>query len=88
MSHCIDLYFSRTNRWGVSNLRNKIFTGGNAPQGFFTEYARTNGGEDFAVHMEYYVTEGPYFKMRTEYDPKLKEKYEFIRDHVFKGLEF
>ena len=87
IAHCVDVHYSGTPQWGSDGLRTKLFTGGSGT-GFLREYARANGGEDFAVHVEEYVRHGWNFRAQAQFDAKLKLKYEFIKDHIFEGLEF
>lgn len=63
---------------------------------YVTEYAMTNPIEDFAETFAQYVINGDQFRFMLEqlriHKPEeyevLKKKYDFIKDRVFKGVEF
>ncbi len=51
-------------------------------------YANANWEEDFAVHFEAYVWEGVPFREAALSNPDLAERYSFLKDYVFQGIEY
>lgn len=58
------------------------------PPGFISVYASANDQENFAESFAYYVLYGDAFRMEMENDSSLMEKYEFLRNVIFGGLEY
>lgn len=72
--------------YGVSWEDNGSFT--STSSGFVSGYAQTNPFEDFAETYAAYVLHGPLFRLYAAHNADLKQKYEFMRDIVFEGVEF
>lgn len=53
-----------------------------------SEYGFTNPFEDFAEGYIFYLLHGKSFKFLSKYNNALKQKYNFIKNVAFKGLEF
>lgn len=51
-------------------------------------WANVNWAEDFAVHFEAYVWEGEPFRAAAFSNPDLAERYSFLKDYVFQGVEY
>ena len=58
------------------------------PIGYISTYSTEDDLENFAEHFAYYVVRPDFFREKTNQDPVLDEKYDFLRDHIFDGKEF
>lgn len=58
------------------------------PEGFVTYYSLTNQHENFAEHFSYYVTQPGKFRDMAKNDILIREKYYYLRDFVFEGIEY
>lgn len=56
--------------------------------GYIYNYGRSNSLENFAIHFEQYISNAPHFRERAGNEPLLKEKYDFLKNKIFKGIEF
>lgn len=59
-----------------------------APEGFISSLATSNIFENFAEHFTAYIVDGDTFRLRASKEPKLAEKYIFLRDQLFERLEY
>lgn len=55
---------------------------------FVSGYSMTDPFEDFAESYVYYVLHNKDFKSKTQTSDKLLEKYQFMKNEVFDGVEF
>ena len=55
---------------------------------FVSGYARTNPFEDFAEAYVTYVLHGPLFRSYAQENTVLAEKYDYLQNTVFNGIEF
>jgi len=55
---------------------------------FVSRYAKTNNKEDFAESFTAYVHSGNIFRKRAESNVYLKQKYDFLKKHIFQGREY
>ena len=55
---------------------------------FVTGYSKTDAFEDFAESYAFYIFQGDTFREMTEYNDKLSQKYDFLKENVFDGEEF
>ncbi|HBB02919.1 MAG: hypothetical protein US89_C0003G0037 [Candidatus Peregrinibacteria bacterium GW2011_GWF2_38_29] len=55
---------------------------------FVTGYAMTDAFEDFAESYTMYILHGNSFRKMADGNEKIKEKYFFMKDNVFNGVEF
>lgn len=58
------------------------------PEGYMTSLATTNTFENFAEHFTAYILDGDSFRVRASKEPKLAEKYIFLRDQLFERIEY
>lgn len=72
--------------YSVSWEDNRSFT--SKASGFVSGYAMSNPYEDFAETYALYVLHGPLFRFYTYHNRDLKEKYAFMHDTVFEGVEY
>lgn len=72
--------------YGVNWEDNSSFTG--RKRDFISGYAMENPYEEFAETYAMYVLHGPLFRFYAAHNRALTEKYEFMRDVVFEGVEF
>ena len=70
--------------WENEKIRKK--TVGNTD--FVSGYAMSDPFEDFAESYAYYVLHNKDFKAKTQTSDILLKKYEFLKNKVFKGIEF
>lgn len=69
----------------LADLRNQIF---DAEGDLMSDYANTNPAEDFAVHFDRYVSKGPIFRAKAQLNVDLQERYDFLKQYLFNGLEY
>ncbi|MFA6550186.1 MAG: hypothetical protein WCT36_02410 [Candidatus Gracilibacteria bacterium] len=55
---------------------------------FVTGYAMTDAFEDFAESYTMYILHGNSFRNMADGNEKIKEKYYFMKDDIFNGVEF
>jgi hypothetical protein len=55
---------------------------------FVSGYAMTDPYEDFAESYDYYVLHGNDFRELAQYNAALQQKYDFLKNNVFKGYEY
>jgi len=55
---------------------------------FVTGYAKTDPFEDFAESYSFYLLQGDSFREMSKYNSKIAEKYEFMKENVFDGVEY
>lgn len=55
---------------------------------FVSGYAKTNSAEDFAESFLEYVLAGKIFRERAKSNLYLKTKYDFLKEHIFSGVEY
>jgi hypothetical protein len=55
---------------------------------FVSGYAMTDPFEDFAESYNYYILHGTEFRKLAKYNDSLRQKYDFLKNMVFKGHEF
>ncbi|MBI2133418.1 hypothetical protein HYU11_01915 [Candidatus Woesearchaeota archaeon] len=55
---------------------------------FVSSYAKSSSYEDFAESFNAYIQEGRIFRRLAESDTRLMRKYNFLKDNVFRGVEF
>jgi hypothetical protein len=60
----------------------------NVPQGYISVYSTANDAENFAEHFAYYALYPDEFKDKMKNDSLLAEKYSFLRDFIFDGIEY
>lgn len=53
-----------------------------------TEYGKFHIGEDFAEAYRYYILHGKIFREMSKENPEIQEKYEYMKKHVFNGVEY
>jgi len=58
------------------------------PDGYVSYYSLRDNVENFAEHFAYYVVSGEDFRGIVEADALLDEKYNFLKNYVFEGIEF
>ena len=89
--HIVDLV--GTNRGGyywepIWNLADEIDLIFDVEGELISQYAKTNSREDFAEHFAYYVWKGTTFRVKAQTNPDLEERYTFLRDQLFQGVEY
>lgn len=58
------------------------------PKGYVTYYSLINQHENFAEHFAHYVLNGNEFKKHADNDSLLDLKYQFLKQHMFNGMEY
>jgi len=58
------------------------------PDGYVSHYSLTDSTENFAEHFAFYVVYGDEFRDMAQSDDLIKKKYNFLKNHVFDGIEF
>ncbi len=56
--------------------------------GYITVYSTKSDLENFAENFAYYIVYPNVFREKIQTDTLLAEKYEFMRDKIFSGLEY
>lgn len=74
--------------YNISWLGTYILKPESQKQDFVSGYAMTNKYEDFAESFIYYVLYNEDFRFKTQWNPTLKEKYDFFGKYIFKNDEF
>lgn len=72
----------------ISWMSNKILQPSATELDFVSLYAATDPFEDFAETYTYYRLHGSEFRTLAEFNPALKQKYEFMKSFVFFGKEY
>lgn len=71
--------------WDLADNINSIF---DATGDLISDYAKTSSTEDFAEHFAYYVWSGMTFRNLAGGNPDLTERYDFLRNQLFFGVEY
>lgn len=71
--------------WNLSTECSQIF---DAKGELISTYANANEMEDFAEHFVYYVLGGTTFRERALSNVDLMDRYQFLRDNIFEGVEY
>ncbi len=58
------------------------------PEGYISSLSTSNTFENFAEHFTAYILDADMFRMRASKEPKLAEKYIFLRDQLFERTEY
>jgi len=80
----ISFDMSGTSTWKSSTL---LRTSNNDGE-FISGYAKAYNVEDFAESFTAYINEGNIFRLRARSNQYLQQKYDFLKDRVFGGLEY
>ena len=94
LGHMVDIYLLRSRGtspdpsriyYAISWSEPTVLRPGVESSAFVSGYAATNQYEDFAEAFAMYVFHNTTFAERAEKTPALKQKYDFLRDTVFRG---
>ncbi len=79
-------YWTPVSGWeGLAGEINAIF---DAQGDLISAYAKTNSMEDFAEHFAYYVCRGTTMRNKATASSDVAERYAFLRDRMFLGVEY
>jgi len=68
----------------ISDEQNYLDT----PNGHVSHYSLTDSVENFAEHFAFYVVSGDEFRDMAQNDVSLEKKYNFLKNHIFDGIEY
>jgi len=74
--------------YNISWEREDKLLGGATKYDFVSGYAMSDPFEDFAESYAYYVLHGNAFRKLTLHNDKLAQKYDFLKNKVFNGMEY